>query len=93
MDGFWFWGCKRPYGTVSHIETEFRVVGTIFRLSSYVRVGLFSKSLFSDIVIYLENLFEVGFMPCLWLIWCPKLGRVSCRVNGTLPRQFQDNFW
>ena len=65
MNGFWFWGCKRACGIVSHIKIEFRVVGTIFGPSSYVRVGLFSKSLFSEIVIYLENVFEVGFMPCL----------------------------
>ena len=68
---------------------EFRVVGTVFEPSSdELRVGLFLKSLFPEIVVYLENMFEVGFVPCLWLIWRSKLGRVGCRVNGTLPRQF-----
>ena len=52
------------------------------------KVGLFLKSLFPKIVIYLENVFEVGFVPCLWLIWRSKLGRVGCRVNGTLPGRF-----
>ena len=48
------------------------------------RIGLFSKSLFLKIFVYLENVFEVGFVPCLWLIWRSKLGRVGYRVNGTL---------
>ena len=62
MDGFWFWGRKRPCGTTSHIGTEFRVVGTVFESSpDEPRVGLFSKSLFLEIVVYLENVFEVGF--------------------------------
>ena len=39
-------------------------------------------------VVYLENVFEVGFMPCLWLIWRSKLGRVGFRVNGTLLGRF-----
>ena len=65
------------------------MVGTVFELSSdELRVGLFLKSLFSETVVYLENMFEVGFLPCLWLIWRSKLGRVGRRVNGTLPRQF-----
>ena len=47
MDGFWFWGRKRPCGIVSHIGTEFRVVGTVFGPSSNEPgVGLFLKSLF-----------------------------------------------
>ena len=65
------------------------MVGTVFGSSpDEPRVGLFSKSLFSKIVVYLENVFEVGFVPCLWLIWRSKLGRVGCRVNRTLPGQF-----
>ena len=89
MDGFWFWGDKRPCGTISHIGTEFRVVGTVFGPSpDEPRVGLFSKSLFSEIIVYLENVFEVGFVPCLWLIWRSKLGRVGFRVNETLPGRF-----
>ena len=89
MDRFWFWGRKRPCGIVSHIGTEFRVVGTIFGPSpDEPRVGLSSKSLFLEIVIYVENVFEVGFVPCLWLIWRSKLGRVGCQVNGTLPGLF-----
>ena len=51
-------------------------------------VGLFSKSLFLEIVVYLENVFEVGFVPCLWLNWHSKLGRIGRRVNGTLPGRF-----
>ena len=89
MDGFWFWGRKRPCGAFSHIGTEFQVVGTVFGSSSNEpRVGLFSKSLFLEIVVYLENVFEVGFVPCLCLIWRSKLGQVGCRVNGTLPGQY-----
>ena len=89
MDGFWFWGRKRPCGTVSHIGTEFRVVGTVFGPSSdEPRVGLLLKLLFSEIIVYLENMFEVGFVPFLWLIWLSELGRVGCRMNGTLPGQF-----
>ena len=89
MDGFWFWGDKRQCGTISHIGTEFRVVGTVFGPSpDEPRVGLFLKSLFSEIIVYLENVFEVGFVPCLWLIWRSKLGRVGCRVNETLPGRF-----
>ena len=85
MDGFWFWSHKRLCGTVSHIGTEFQVVGTVFRPSpDELRVGLFLKSLFSEIVVYLENVFEMGFVPYLWLIWHSKLGRVGCLVNGTL---------
>ena len=39
------------------------MVGTVFGLSpDEPRVGLFSKSLFSAIVIYLENVFDVGFV-------------------------------
>ena len=84
MDKFWFWDHKRPCGTVSNIGTEFRVVGTVFGPSpDEPRVGLFS-----EIAVYLENVFEVGFVPCLWLIWRSKLGRVGCWVNGTLPRRF-----
>ena len=38
------------------------MVGTVFGPSpDEPRVGLFSKSLFSEIVVYLENVFEVGF--------------------------------
>ena len=89
MDEFWFWGRKRPCGIVSHIGTEFRVVGTVFGPSlDEPRVGLFSKSLFLEIVVYLENVFEVGFVPCLWIIWHSKLGLFGCRVNGTLPGRF-----
>ena len=89
MDRFCFWGRKRPRGTVSHIGTEFRVVGTVFGPSqNEPRVGLFSKSLFSEIIVYLENVFEVGFVSCLWLIWSSKLGQVGCQVNGTLPGRF-----
>ena len=89
MDEFWFWGRKRPCGKVSHIGTEFQVVGTVFGPSlDEPRVGLFSKSLFLEIVVYLENVFEVGFVPCLWLIWRSKLGMFGCRVNGTLPGRF-----
>ena len=87
MDRFWFWVRKRPCGIISHIRIEFRVVGTVFGLSP-AKVGLFSKSLFSEIVVYLENVFEVGFVPCLWLIWRYKLGRVGCWVNGTLLGRF-----
>ena len=32
-------------------------------------------------------MFEVGFVPCLRLIWCSKLGR-GCRVNETFPGRF-----
>ena len=54
------------------------MVGTVFGPSlDEPRVGLFSKSLFSKIVVYLENVFELGFVPCLWLIWRSKLGRVG----------------
>ena len=89
MDGFWFWGLKRPCGTVSHIGTEFRVVGMVFGPSlDEPRIGLFSKSLFLEIVVCLENVFEVGFVSCLWLIWRSKLGRVGYRVNETLSGRF-----
>ena len=89
MNELWFWDRKRPCGTVSHIRTEFRVVRTVFEPSSdEPRVGFFSKSLFSEIVVFLENVFEVGFVPCLWLIWRSKLGRVGFQVNGTLPGRF-----
>ena len=85
MNGFWFWGHKRPCGTISHIRTEFRVIGTVFGPPpNEPRVG----SLFSKIVVYLENVFEVGFVPCLWLIWHSKLGRDGYRVNETLPGRF-----
>ena len=89
MDGFLFWGFKNLCGIVSHIGTEFRVVGTVFGPSlDEPKVCLFLKSLFLEIVVYLENMFEVGFLPCLWLIWRSKLGQVGFRVNGTLPRRF-----
>ena len=65
------------------------MVETVFGLSlDEPRVSLFSKSLFSKIVVYFENVSKVGFVPCLWLIWHSKLGRVGCRVNGTLPGRF-----
>ena len=81
MDGFWFWGRKWPCGTVSLIGTEFWVVRTVFRPSpDEPKAGLFSKSLVLEIVVYL--------VPCLWLIWRSKLGRVSCWVNGTLRGRF-----
>ena len=42
------------------------MIGTVFRsFLDEPMVGLFSKSLFSEIVVYLENVFDVGFMPCL----------------------------
>ena len=89
MDRFLFWDHKRPCGTVSHIGIEFWVVGTVFGPSSdEPRVRLFLKSLFLEIVVYLENMFEVGFVPCLWLIWLSKFGRVGFQVNGTLPGLF-----
>ena len=79
MNGLWFWGRKRPCGTASHIGIEFWVVGTVFGpTSDEPRVCLFFKSLFSKIVVYLENVFEVGFVSCLWLIWRSKLGQVGC---------------
>ena len=65
------------------------MVGTVFEPSSdEPRVGLFLKSLFLEIVVYLKNVFKVGFVSCLWLIWRSKLGPVGCRVNRTLPGRF-----
>ena len=59
MDKFWFWGRKRPCGIVSHIGTEFWVVGTVFGLSpNEPKVGLFSKSLFSEIVVVRPEKFK-----------------------------------
>ena len=56
-------------GCVAHFPTLGLSFGWLERFSSHPpnepKVGLFSKLLFLEIVVYLENVFDVGFVPCL----------------------------